>query len=159
DAMRPVSKPGDRHEREAERAAEVVARGGSVSSWSFSAVPAAAPDPVQRQEVVKEKTDEEKKQEALKKTSEAALATRQGQAVKEAVLNAPLVKKAKDVVTSTPGMIATGAAAGGVAALAAAGKELPFQPPEIPLDKISKKFEGASAQITYEGPVNKPTFV
>jgi Domain of unknown function (DUF4157) len=160
DPKRPVSKPGDHHEREAERAAEVVARGGSVSSWAFSSVPASAPDPVQRQEVVKEKTNEEKKQEAIKKTSEAALATPQGQAVKEAVLNDPLVKKAKDVVTSTPGLIATGAAAaGGVAALAATGKELPFQPPEIPLDKISKKFEGASAQITYEGPVNKPTFV
>ena len=160
DAQRPVSKPGDRHEREAERAAEIVARGGSVSSWSFSAVPASASDPVQRQEAVKEKTDEEKKQEMVKKVSEAALATPQGQAVKEAVLNDPLVKKAKDAITSTPGLIATGAAAaGGVAALAATGKELPFQPPEIPLDKISKKFEGASAQLTYEGPVNKPTFV
>ena len=152
---RPVSKPHDRHEREAERAAEVVARGSSVSSWSFSAMPASAPESVQRQEVVNEK-----KQEMIKKTSEAALATPQGQAVKEAVLADPLVKKAKDIVTSTPGLIATGAAAaGGVAALAATGKELPFQPPEIPLDKISKKFEGASAQITYEGPVNKPTFV
>lgn len=160
DAERPVSKPGDRQEREAERAAEVVARGGSVSSWSFSAVPASAPDPVQRQEVVKEKTDEEKKQEAVKKAGEAALATPQGQAVKEAVLNDPLVKTVKDAVTSTPGLIATGAAAaGGVAALAATGKELPVQPPEIPLDKISKKFEGATAQITYEGPVDKPTFV
>jgi Domain of unknown function (DUF4157) len=160
DAQRPVSKPGDRHEREAERAAEIVARGGSVSSWSFSAVPASAPEPAQRQEVVKEKTDEEKKQEMVKKTSEAALATPQGQAVKEAVLKDPLVKKAKDIVTSTPGIIATGAAAaGGVAALAAAGKELPIQPPEIPLEKISKKFEGASAQLTYEGPLNKPTFV
>ena len=160
EAQRPVSKPGDRHEREAERAAEIVARGGSVSSWAFSAVPASAPDPVQRQEVVKEKTDEEKKQEMVKKTSEAALATPQGQAVKEAVLKDPLVKKAKDIVTSTPGIIATGAAAaGGVAALAATGKELPIQPPEIPLEKISKKFEGASAQLTYEGPVNKPTFV
>ena len=48
------------------------------------------------------------------------------------------------------------AAAGGVAALAATGKELPFQPPAIPLDKITP---GLSAQVTYQGPVNAPTFV
>ena len=65
-AARPVSQRGDRHEREADRAAEVVGRGGGVAGWSFSAVPAGAAAPVQRQEVVKEKTDEEKKTEALK---------------------------------------------------------------------------------------------
>ncbi|HEY7537048.1 MAG TPA: DUF4157 domain-containing protein [Gaiellaceae bacterium] len=154
---RPVSKPHDRHEREAERAAEVVAHGGSVAGWSFSAVPASSPGAVQRQEVVKEKTDEEKKQEALKKAGEAALATPQGQALKEKVLADPLVKTVKDAVTSTPGLIVTGAAAaGGVAALAATGKELPFQPPEIPLDRIRP---GLAAQVTYQGPVNAPTFV
>ena len=154
---RPVSKPDDRHEREAERAAEVVARGGSVSSWSFSAVPASAPEPVQRQEVVKEKSDEEKKKEALKKAGEAALATPQGQALKEKVLDDPLVQKVKQAVTSPAGIAVTGTAlAGGVAALAATGKELPFQPPEIPLDRITP---GLSAQVTYQGPVNAPTFV
>jgi len=154
---RPVSKPGDRHEREAERAAETVARGGSVTSFSFSAVPAAAPAPVQRQEGAGEKGEDEKKKEALKKAGEAALATEQGKALKEKVLADPLVKTVKDAVTSTPGLIATGAvAAGGVAALAATGKELPVQPPEIPLDKITP---GLSAQVTYEGPVNAPTFV
>lgn len=154
--VRPVSQPDDRHEREAERAADVVARGGSVAGWSFSAVTAFSP-PAQRQEVGKEKSEDEKKKEALKKAGEAALKTPQGQALKEKVLDDPVVKTVKDAVTSTPGVIATvGAAAGGIAALAATGKELPFQPPEIPLDKIKP---GLAAQVTYEGPVNAPTFV
>jgi hypothetical protein len=154
---RPVSRPQDRHEREAERAADIVGRGGSVSNWSFAAVPAQAAAPVQRQEVVKEKSEDEKKKEALKKTGEAALATPEGKALKEKVLEDPGVKKVKDAVTSTPGLIIGGAAAaGGVAALAATGKELPFQPPEIPLDKVTP---GLSAQVTYQGPVNAPTFV
>ena len=152
---RPVSRTQDRNEREAHRAADVVARGGSVAGWSFSAIPASGA--VQRQEVVKEKTDEEKKKEALTKTGEAALETPQGQALKEKVLNDPLVKTVKAAVTSPVGIAVTGAAAaGGVAALAATGKELPFQPPAIPLDKITP---GLSAQVTYQGPVNAPTFV
>ena len=152
---RPVSRPQDRSEREAHRAADVVARGGSVSGWSFATFPASGA--VQRQEVVKEKSDDEKKKEALTKAGEAALATPQGQALKEKVLNDPLVKAAKDAITSPAGIAITGtAAAGGVAALAATGKELPFQPPAIPLDKITP---GLSAQITYQGPVNAPTFV
>ncbi|MFL6016528.1 MAG: DUF4157 domain-containing protein [Gaiellaceae bacterium] len=151
---RPVTKPGDRHEREAERAGDVVARGGTVAGWSFTKVPAT---PVQRQEVVKEKSDEEKKKEALTKAGEAALETPQAKAVKDKVLADPLVKTVKNAVTSTPGLIATGAvAAGGVAALGAAKKPLPFQPPAIPLDKITP---GLSAQVKYEGPVNSPTFV
>lgn len=156
-AARPVSRRGDVHEREADKAADVVGRGGTVAGWSFSAVPATGPAPAQRQEVVKEKTEDEKQKEALKKAGEAALATKEGQALKEKVLDDPLVKTVKEAVTSTPGIIATGvAAAGGVAALAATGKELPFQPPEIPLDKITP---GLSAQVTYQGPVNAPTFV
>ena len=151
---RPVTKPSDRHEREAERAGDVVGRGGTVAGWSFTKVSAT---PVQRQEVVKEKSDEEKKKEALTKAGEAALETPQGKAVKEKVLADPLVKTVKNAVTSTPGLIATGAvAAGGVAALGAAKKPLPFQPPAIPLDKITP---GLSAQVKYEGPVNSPTFV
>jgi hypothetical protein len=151
---RPVAKPGDRHEREAERAGDVVARGGTVAGWSFTKVPAT---PVQRQEMPKEKSDDEKKKEALTKAGEAALETPQAKAVKEKVLADPLVKTVKDAVTSTPGLIATGAvAAGGVAALGAAKKPLPFQPPAIPLDKITP---GLSAEVKYEGPVNAPTFV
>jgi Domain of unknown function (DUF4157) len=152
-AARPVSQRSDPSEREADRAADVVARGGSVATWSFSRVAPAA----QRQEVVKEKTDEEKKKEAIAKTVEAVQETPQAKALKEKVLADPLVKTVKDAATSTPGMIVGGAAAaGGVAALAATGKELPFQPPEIPLDKVTP---GLSAQVKYEGPVNAPTYV
>jgi hypothetical protein len=107
--------------------------------------------------VVKEKTDEEKKKEAVDKTVEALQETPQAKALKDKVLADPLVKTVKDAVTSTPGIIATSAAAaGGVAALGATGKALPFQPPEIPLDKITP---GLSAKVTYQGPVNAPTFV
>jgi len=151
---RPVSRPGDRHEREAERAAEVVARGGSVSGWSFSAVPPSAPAPVQRQEKGGgEKSEDEKYKEALKKAGEAALETEEGKAVKEKVLADPVVKAVTSPYVLVPGI------AGGVAALAATGKELPVQPPAIPLEKVSPALAGIEAQITYEGPVNRPTFV
>ena len=156
-SARPVSRPSDRAEQEAERAADVVARGGSVAGWSFASVQASSQSPVQRQEVAKEKSDEEKKKEALTKAGEAALETPQGKALKEKVLADPLVKTVKDAVTSTPGIIATGVGvAGGVAALGATKKPLPFQPPSIPLDRITP---GLSAQVKYEGPVNAPTFV
>ena len=83
------------------------------SGWSFTKVRERT---CSAQEVVKEKSDDEKKKEALSKAGEAALATPQGQALKEKVLNDPVVKTVKEAVTSTPGMIVTGAAAaGGVA--------------------------------------------
>jgi hypothetical protein len=64
------------------------------------------------------------------------------------------VKAVKEAVTSTPGKIAAGAAvAGGVSALAATGKPLPVQPPKIPIG------QGVTAELTYEGPVNAPTYV
>lgn len=160
-APRPVSRPNDRHEREADRAADVIVHGGSLVAWSFSAVPPSSAAPVQRQEAApKPKSDEEKYQEALKKTGEAAIATPEVKALKEKVLAHPDVKSVVDAVTSTPGLIAAGAGiAGGVAALAVTGKELPFQPPEIPLEKVSPRLAGVSAKVTYEGPVNAPTFV
>jgi hypothetical protein len=152
---RPVSRRHDRHEHEADRAADVVARGGSVASWSFSAVPAAAP--VQRQDDGKPKSDDEKKKQAVTKAGEAFLETKPGKELKEKVLADPLVKTVKDAVTSPAGIAATAVAAGGgVAALAATHKPLPFQPPSIPLDRITP---GLSAQVKYEGPVDKPTFV
>ena len=151
---RPVSKPQDRHEREAERAADVVAGGGSVARFSFSAVPAA---PVQREDDGKPKSDDEKKKEALKKTGEALLETKAAKELKEKVLADPLVKTVKDAITSPAGIVATGVVAGGgLAALGATHQPLPFQPPAIPLDKITP---GLSAQVKYEGPVDKPTFV
>jgi hypothetical protein len=154
---RPVSHRHDPEERQAERAADVVSQGGSVAGWSFSSVSASTESPVQREETGKPKTDDEKKKEAVKKVGEAALETPQGKALKEKVLADPLVKTVKDAVTTPAGLVATGVvAAGGVGVLGAMHKPLPFQPPSIPLDKITP---GLSAQVKYEGPVNAPTFV
>src|SRR4029079_9591332 len=72
-AARPVSKPHDRHENEAEHAAEIVARGGSVAGWSFSPASSA----VQRQDDGKPKSDDEKKKEALTRAGEALPGTPQ----------------------------------------------------------------------------------
>ncbi len=156
-AARAVSRPHDPQEHEADRAADVVSRGGTVAGWSFSHVPLAASSTVHRQEAPKPKSEDEKHKEAALKAGEAALATKEGKAVKEQVLADPLVKTVTDAVSTTPGKIAAGAAiVGGVGALAATGKALPVQPPAIPLDRITP---GLSAKVTYEGPVNAPTFV
>jgi hypothetical protein len=154
---RGVSRPQDPDERQARRAADVVAAGGSVAGWSFSAVPASAPERVQREETGKPKSDDDKKKEAASKAAEAALETPPGKALKEKVLADPLVKTVKDAVSTPGGLAVAGTAlAGGVVALGAAKKELPFQPPAIPLDRITP---GLSAQVKVEGPVNSPTFV
>jgi hypothetical protein len=152
---RPVSRPHDAHEHEADRAADVVTRGGSVAGWWFSAVPTLAP--VQREETGAPKTDEEKLAEGAGKAAEAALETPQGKALKERVLADPLVKPVADALTSTPGLIGVGAGlVGGVTAFGLAGKPLPAQIPAIPLDKITP---GLSGKVTIEGPVDAPTFV
>ena len=156
-AVRAVSRPHDPQEHEADRAADVVGGGGTVAGWSFGNVPLTASSTVHRQEAPKPKSDDEKYKEAALKAGEAALATPQGKALKEQVLADPLVKTVTDAVSTTPGKIVTGAAiVGGVGALAATGRSLPFQPPAIPLDRITP---GLSAKVTYEGPVNAPTFV
>lgn len=156
---RPVSQPHDRHEQEADRAAAEVARGRSVAGWSFSAVPASSA-PVQRQGTGKkpqQKSEDDKKKEALLKVGEAVLQTKAGKELTDKVLADPGVKKLKDFATS-PGGIAVESALGlgAVTALGAAHQPLPFQPPAIPLDKITP---GLSAQLTYQGPVDRPTFV
>lgn len=156
-AVRAVSRPHDPQEHEADRAADVVGRGGTVAGWSFSSVPLASSSTVQRQESPKPKTEDEKLKEAALKAGEAALKTKQGKALKEQVLADPLVKTVTDAVSTTPGKVVAGAAiVGGVGALAATGQPLPFQAPAIPLDRITP---GLSAKVTVEGPVNAPTFV
>jgi len=156
---RRVSRPHDASEREADRAAEIVGRGGSVAGWSFASVPASEGGAVHRQETGgqggKEPTEDEKYKAAALKAAEAALETKQGKALKAAVLADPLVKSVKDAATSPAGiatLITTGVA--GVGVLAATGRELPFQPPAIPLDFITP---GLSAKVTWRGPVNAPT--
>ena len=149
-----MSKPHDPAEVQADKAADVVARGGSVSGWSFGSVPVAAD--VHREDKAKP-SDEDKLKEAGKKTAEAALETKVGKDLQEKVKETPLVKQATQFLDTTPGkVVAGGVVAAGVGGLAAAKQPLPFQPPAIPLDKITP---GLSAKVTVEGPVNSPTFV
>lgn len=152
-----VSRPHDVTERQADRAADVITRGGSVTGWSFGSVPTAAPGThLHRQDDGKPKAEDEKYKEAATQAANA-LETPAGKKVKAAVLDDPLVKTVTDAAKTPAGIgVGVGLAAGGVAALAAAGKQLPFQPPAIPLDKITP---GLSARVTYEGPVNAPTKV
>ena len=159
---RSVSRHGDAAEIEADRAARVVAGGGRVSNWSFSAVPTA--ETVHREEAQKggpakaSKDDKKEVEEAVTKTGEALLETKAGKKVKEELLALPPVKAAKDFAGTTGGKVAIGAGlVGGVSALAATGKELPVQPPAIPLSLINPKLEGFSAKVTWKGPVNAPT--
>jgi hypothetical protein len=155
--VRAVSRPHDPQEHEADRAADVVIRGGTVAGWSFSNVPLAASSTVHRQEAPKPKGEDEKYKEAALKAGEAALETKEGKALKEQVLADPLVKTVTDAVSTTPGKVVAGAAiVGGVGALAATGQPLPFQAPAIPLDRITP---GLSGKVTVDGPLNAPTFV
>ncbi len=156
--VRRVSNRNDQAEREADRAADAVVHGRTVSSASLRSPGVDEARAVHRQEAGQgKKTDEDKKVEALKKTSEAILETKPVKALKKKVLNDPVVKKVTDFATSPAGLIAGGIAIGGVVTgLAVAGKELPFQAPEIPLDKITP---GLSARVTATGPLNAPTFV
>lgn len=152
-----VNTPHDRFEQEAGRVAEAAAGSRRRSASSpLSAVPVAL---VQREEAPKEKTDEEKYREAAGKLGEAFLETPLGKELVEKVKNDKLVKGAteagKSFIGTLPGKIITGAAAAGaVATLAATHKELPAQIPAIPLDVLTP---GLSVEITYRGPVDKPT--
>ena len=157
-----VNTPGDRFEREADRVADAVVSGQhQVAPFSLSAVPIAAVPiaRVQREDAPKEKTDADKLKEAGDKLKDAFLATPLGKDLQENVKQDKLVKGAteagKSFIATLPGKIITGAAAAGaVATLAALHKELPAQIPEIPLDVLTP---GLSVEITYKGPVDKPT--
>ncbi len=155
-AKRPaaVSSPHDAAERQADRAADAVTRGGHVTGWSFGSVaPTAA---VHRQESGGASTQEQL-QQAAGKAGEAALETEAGKKLIEAVKADPLVKKATDFVGTTTGKVfAAGVVAGGVGALAATKQPLPFQAPEFSLDGV---IPGLSGRVTVEGPLNAPSFV
>lgn len=157
-SARSVSRPHDAHEHEAERAADVIARGGSVASWSFCAVTPSAGAPVQRDEQPKSledkpKSGEDKAKEALTKAGEAGLQTAPGKALKEKVLADPVVKAVTGAIESPGGLAVIAAGVGG---LAVAGRPLPIQPPTIKLDRI---VPGLSADVTWKGPVAAPTEV
>ena len=153
---RRIGASNDPQEREADRVADQVIGNGLPASPLVSSP---ASGLLQRQEAPKEKTNQEKYQEGLEKLGDAFLKTPLGKEIQEKIKQDALVKGAtalgKDFISTWPGKIVTGAAAtGAVAALAATHKELPAQIPEIPLDILTP---GLSVQLTYKGPVDKPT--
>ncbi len=156
-----VSRPHDPAEQQADRAADVVARGGSVTGWSFASVAESAG--VHRDGDGSTKADEDKKKpeaqaEKPAETSKVALESPAGEKVQKSILDEPAVKKAIEFASSPTGIgLGVGLGAAGVTALAANHKPLPFQPPAIPLDKIGLK--GFAAKIEYQGPVDRPTGV
>lgn len=156
-AQRPaVSTPHDPAERQADRVADVVTRGGSVSGWALGSVPMHAG--VHREESGKKQaSDDEKLKDAAAKAGEAALETPAGRKLQQAVKDLPAVKAATTFLDTPTGKVVAGGAivAGGVG-LAAAKQPLPVQAPPIPLDRITP---GLSAKVTVEGPLNAPTFV
>ena len=146
-----VGSSNDPLETEADRVVVNKPAPSSVSSLAFGRL--------QREEAPKEKTNEEKYKEGLEKLGEAFLKTPLGKELLEKIRQDTLVKGAtelgKDFISTWPGKIVTGAAAtGAVAALAVTHKALPAQIPEIPLDVLTP---GLSVQLTYKGPVDKPT--
>jgi hypothetical protein len=150
-----VSQRHDPAESQAHRAADVVARGGSVAGWSFSAVPTR--DDVHREESGAPKSEDEKYKEAAGKIGEAALESPIGKKLQEKVREDPLVKQGIQFLDTPAGkVVAGGVIAGGVAGLASTGQPLPVQAPAIPLDRITP---GLSAKVTVQGPLNAPTFV
>jgi hypothetical protein len=151
-----VSRPGDSFEREADRVADTVARGGRLPQWSLAPAGAGTiqlqptPPPAGAAPVPALTTGD-----ILPKLAEAFLKTKTGQDVVKAVKADPAVKDVTDFVTTPAGIVVAGVAATGtVAALAAAHQKLPAQIPKIPLDIVTP---GLALQITYTGPVNRPT--
>jgi|GEM_PF-6158924 len=148
-----VNQPGDVYEHEADVVADEIMKGKTATSL-ISARGENKPD-VQRDEAPGPKSDAEKYKEGAKKIGEAFLQTPLGKELKEKVLASDVVKAGENFVGTLPGKIIVGAAAvGTVSALAATHSELPMQIPEIPLDRL---LPGLSVQITYKGPVDKPT--
>lgn len=160
-----INKPGDTFEQEADRVADAVVAGGRVPSWSIARM-SMGPDTGAVQRDTPDGADPQQQQQpeannyadAGKKVLEAAMQTDAGKKVIAKVEKDPLVKDVKDFVTSTPGMIFAGtAAAGVVGGLAAAHKPLPMQIPAVPVDSVIPALKGVKAQISVQGPLNRPT--
>lgn len=159
-----LSKPGDTFEREADRVADTVVSGSRVPAWSIAKVDTGqevgtvqrdTPDGSTQQQSTPKPNNYD---EAAQKILEAFLQTDAGKKLMQAIQNDPLAKDAQAFVTSTPGIVISGAAAAGtVAGLAAAHKPLPAQIPAIPLDKVIPALKGVKAQINIQGPLDKPT--
>ena len=159
-----INKLGDTFEQEADRIADTVMSGGRVPSWSIAKVGMGGgtgtvqrdtPDGSNQQQQAPKPNNYG---DAAKKAAEAFMKTDAGKKLLQAVESDPLVKSAKDLATTLPGIVIIGTAAtGAVAALAAEHKALPMQVPAIPLDFISPKLKGIKLNLTWEGPVDKPT--
>ena len=143
-----INQPGDKYEQEADRVASYVVNETSLVPKLTSRERSALP--IQRQEIKKGTTEEEKYKEAAKKTGEAFLETPIGKRITDKAK-----ELGEDFVSTLPGKIVAGTvAAGAVGAIVAKNAELPIQPPAIPLDKVTP---GLSMKITYKGPVRNPT--
>ncbi len=155
-----LSAPGDTFEQEADRVADAIVGGSRAPAWSISRVSMGA---VQRDtpdgsSQIQQTPKPNNYGEAGLKLLEAFLKTDAGKKFLASVESDPLVKDAKDFVTSTPGIVVSGAAAAGaVGGLVAAHKPLPVQIPAIPLDKVIPALKGVKAQINVQGPLNHPT--
>ena len=143
-----VGKSGDKYEQEADRMASYVMDETILQPSLSSNIK--LDNKIQKQETKKEPTEGEKYKEALKKTGEAFIETPVGKRITDKAK-----ELGEDFISTLPGKVITGAAAAGaITAIVAKNAELPIQPPSIPLNKITP---GLSMNITYKGPVLKPT--
>ena len=166
-----IGAASDALEREADRVADHVTRGGNMREWSFAKAVAGriqrqpTPDPASQNATNQGgsqgvSADQQAPQpnnykDAAGKLGDAFLQTDVGKKLKDAVTKDPLVKGAEEFIGTLPGKIVVGAAAAAaVSTLAATHKALPVQIPEIPLDTVHP---GLKVKLTYEGAVDHPT--
>ena len=174
---RTLSRPGDASERQADRAAAVVARGGSVSDWSFSAVPLSADRLVSRQatapagaaapaaaptqtpgppDAPPDKAEKDRYSDAASKAADNALDSVLGKQLVDTVTNLPGVRRFAAAAGTPEGIVGLiGGGAAIVGTLAVGGADLPTIP-KIPLDFL---LPGLSAKLTWKGQVKAPTEV
>jgi hypothetical protein len=164
-----VNDPGDAFEREADKVADTVAGGGRIAQWSLSSSGAgliqrdpntAAAMPTQASiRMIGDPQDPPAPNnygDAAGKLAEALKETPAGKAVIRYLTDQPIVKDAKDFVETPAGIAVVGSTAiATIAGLAAAGKSLPMQIPQLPLGTIAGI--EVKAKIDVEGPLNHPT--
>ena len=147
-----VSHPRDPAEQQAHRAADVVARGGSVRDWGFAQVPVSAG--------VHREGPEEKAPRPGKPGDviEALAQTPVGKQVIEKVKEREDVKAILGTLDTTGGKAAAlGLAGAGIAGFGLAGKPLPAQLPAVPVGTIGGY--DATAALKIEGRVDSPSYV
>ena len=169
---RTVSRPHDPAERQAHQAADLVARGGTVGSWSFGSVALDAgvhrdgPDSTPKQDEDKRlaeidqaakdanATDGEKAVKGAKKAAEGLAAMPVGKQAIQLVRDRPDVASVEKFLGTTAGKIAIGGVAvAGLTGLAIAKQPMPFSVPAIPISPT------LSLKPEISGPLNAPTGV